>query len=229
MRLVCCWPDGTARARSLFVPLAPEPAPRAVSMGRGLRFGSPGPRRRLRDGLRLPDPPRSGSAPGRFDGPLARGVGADLRPRADAARLPARDGAFDLYVSFETLEHVDDDRSLLREAKRVLAPGGVFLCSTPNRDFLSPGLTLEDRPRNPYHVREYSIAEFEALLGDFLPEGEALRTDVVLRTTPADPESRRPRVEPPVGATSSDLEPRATSLGKRESALAGPARERRRS
>ncbi len=85
--------------------------------------------------------------------------------RADATRLPARNRAFDLYVSFETLEHVEDDRTLLTEARRVLAPGGTFLCSTPNRDFLSPGLTLHDRPRNPYHVREYSIIEFDALLG----------------------------------------------------------------
>jgi SAM-dependent methyltransferase len=92
--------------------------------------------------------------------------------RGDAARLPARDGAFDLYVSFETLEHVEDDESLLREAKRVLAPGGFFLCSTPNRDFLSPGLTLADRPRNPYHVREYSIPEFEALLARVFPRIE---------------------------------------------------------
>jgi len=101
---------------------------------------------------------------------LSREASGPTFARGDAARLPARDGAFDLYVSFETLEHVEDDRSLLREAKRVLAPGGVFLCSTPNRDFLSPGLTLEDRPRNPYHVREYSIAEFEALLGTFFPK-----------------------------------------------------------
>jgi SAM-dependent methyltransferase len=89
--------------------------------------------------------------------------------RADATRLPARDGSFDLYVSFETLEHVEDDGALVREARRVLAPGGRFLCSTPNRDLLSPGLTLRDRPRNPYHVREYSIGEFEALLSAVFP------------------------------------------------------------
>jgi SAM-dependent methyltransferase len=90
--------------------------------------------------------------------------------RADAARLPAKSRAFDLYVSFETLEHVEEDAALVEEARRVLAPGGRFLCSTPNRDLLSPGLTLRDRPRNPYHVREYSIAEFEALLGRVFPQ-----------------------------------------------------------
>jgi SAM-dependent methyltransferase len=90
--------------------------------------------------------------------------------RADVTRLPFRMGAFDLYVSFETLEHVVDDEALVREARRVLAASGTFLCSTPNRDLLSPGLTLRDRPRNPYHVREYSIADFEALLRRFFSE-----------------------------------------------------------
>ncbi len=96
---------------------------------------------------------------------VSEGASGTAFVRADATQLPAKNGAFDLYVSFETLEHVEEDRALLAEARRVLAPGGTFLCSTPNRDFLSPGLTLNDRPRNPYHVREYSIAEFEALLG----------------------------------------------------------------
>ncbi len=90
--------------------------------------------------------------------------------RADATRLPAKNAAFQLYVSFETLEHVEDDVALLSEARRVLAPGGTFLCSTPNRDFLSPGLTLRDRPRNPFHIREYSMAEFESFLRRVFPK-----------------------------------------------------------
>ena len=83
---------------------------------------------------------------------------------ADASRLPFRDGSFDLYVSFETIEHVADDRAVVREARRVLAPGGVFICSTPEREVISPGKLLTDRPDNPYHVREYAQAEFDALL-----------------------------------------------------------------
>ena len=83
----------------------------------------------------------------------------------DASRLPFADGSFDLYVSFETIEHVEDDRAVVAEARRVLAPGGVFLCSTPEREVISPGRTLADRPDNPYHVREYARSEFAALLG----------------------------------------------------------------
>ncbi len=84
--------------------------------------------------------------------------------RASAAELPFRDGSFDLYVSFETIEHVAADGDVIREARRVLAPGGVLLCSTPEREVISPGRTLQDRPDNPYHEREYALAEFDALL-----------------------------------------------------------------
>ena len=100
---------------------------------------------------------REAALPGSRAGPL-RGT------LADAARLPFRDGSFDLYVSFETIEHVPDDRAVVREARRVLAPGGMFLCSTPEREVISPGRTLADRPDNPYHEREYSRDEFETLL-----------------------------------------------------------------
>jgi SAM-dependent methyltransferase len=107
------------------------------------------------------------------DAPLEAARRGDLRflrfVRTDVTRLPFRGGSFELYVSFETLEHVENDTALLEEARRVLAPGGTFLCSTPNRNLLSPGLTRDDRPRNPYHVREYAIDEFESLLRTFFP------------------------------------------------------------
>jgi SAM-dependent methyltransferase len=84
--------------------------------------------------------------------------------RGDVSKLPLKDGSIDAYLCFETIEHVANEDALLAEARRVLAPGGLFLCSTPNRNLLSPGLTLHDRPRNPYHIREYSIPEFDELL-----------------------------------------------------------------
>ncbi len=99
--------------------------------------------------------------------------GSPLRGvRADAAALPFQDASFDLYVSFETIEHVEADTRVVAEARRVLAPGGVFLCSTPERAVISPGRTLADRPDNPYHVREYELAEFEALLRPAFPDIE---------------------------------------------------------
>jgi SAM-dependent methyltransferase len=78
----------------------------------------------------------------------------------DALRLPVADDAYDLYTSFETIEHLPDDESYLAEAVRVLRPDGTFLCSTPNRLLMHPGATLDDKPLNPFHVREYGLEEF---------------------------------------------------------------------
>jgi 2-polyprenyl-3-methyl-5-hydroxy-6-metoxy-1,4-benzoquinol methylase len=77
------------------------------------------------------------------------------------------DEPFDVIVSFETIEHVDDYRSALRNLRRLLAPGGVLILSTPNRPVNSPELRdLADKPRNIYHVREFSTAEIVAALTD---------------------------------------------------------------
>ena len=50
----------------------------------------------------------------------------------DVSALPFRDGAFDLYYSGGVVEHFETGaRPALREAKRVLRPGGVLLISVP--------------------------------------------------------------------------------------------------
>ena len=102
-----------------------------------------------------------GEARGRFQAPELEFA------EADVTRLPVPDQSFDLYVSFETIEHLPDDRGFVAEAVRVLRPGGKFLCSTPNRRLFHPGATLHDRPVNPFHVREYNLQEYEALLREF--------------------------------------------------------------
>ena len=52
---------------------------------------------------------------------------ADARSRyllADAARLPFEDGTFDLVVAFNSLMDIEDMPAAIREAARVLEPGG---------------------------------------------------------------------------------------------------------
>ncbi|MBU0979765.1 MAG: class I SAM-dependent methyltransferase [Nanoarchaeota archaeon] len=50
---------------------------------------------------------------------------------ADACRLPYEDGFFDIVVSFDVFEHIEDDKSAAAEAFRVLKKGGTMLFSVP--------------------------------------------------------------------------------------------------
>lgn len=89
---------------------------------------------------------------------------------ANALHLPLDNAAVDLYTSFETIEHVEQDAAFVAEAARVLRPGGRFLCSTPNRMITNPGTTIADCPFNRFHVREYTRDELDALLRRYFHE-----------------------------------------------------------
>jgi SAM-dependent methyltransferase len=49
----------------------------------------------------------------------------------DAYRLPFTDGAFDVVVISEVLEHLHDDRGAIAELDRVLRPGGTLAVTVP--------------------------------------------------------------------------------------------------
>lgn len=80
-----------------------------------------------------------------FRGHCRRIVGVDLDPRvldnpfldeahiASAHELPFPDASFDVVISVNVLEHIDDPVRLFAEVRRVLKPGGVFIAHTPNR------------------------------------------------------------------------------------------------
>lgn len=87
---------------------------------------------------------------------------------ADASSLPFGDGAFDAVVSLQVIEHLSDPDAYAAECARVLRRGGTFACATPNRiTFTPPG-----RPKNPFHVVEFSGAELADLLGAHMREVE---------------------------------------------------------
>lgn len=66
------------------------------------------------------------------------------------------DAAFDVVVSVEVLEHVEADRLFVQQVARVLKPGGYFLMTTPNGDYVPN--------HNPDHKRHYTRAQLRALL-----------------------------------------------------------------
>ena len=86
--------------------------------------------------------------------------------QGDATALCLSDSSVDVVVSFETIEHVTDQHGFLLECCRVLRPGGVLICSTPNRRIFR---WLAD---NPFHVRELFPMEFRDLVGSIFPTVE---------------------------------------------------------
>jgi SAM-dependent methyltransferase len=81
--------------------------------------------------------------------------------QGNLASLPLPDGAVDVVVNFQVIEHLWDQAQFVIECLRVLRPGGLLLMSTPNRITFSPG---RDTPINPFHTRELNAAELTELL-----------------------------------------------------------------
>ncbi len=65
----------------------------------------------------------------------ARGLGFEVEGRvADAERVPFDDAEFDLVIGHSVLHHIPDVEQALREALRVLRPGGRFVfCGEPTK------------------------------------------------------------------------------------------------
>ena len=85
--------------------------------------------------------------------------------QADVTRLDELDQQFDLICSFETLEHVEAQESMLDGFVRLLAPDGLLLVSTPDKRTYSDLTGF----RNEFHTRELYRDEFEAMLRQRFP------------------------------------------------------------
>jgi len=81
--------------------------------------------------------------------------------------LPLPSGSFDLIVSFETIEHLDasDQRDMLAEFARVLAPNGALIISSPNKRLYSDARNYV----NPFHLRELYRDDLSRLLDPRFP------------------------------------------------------------
>ena len=79
----------------------------------------------------------------------------------DAQRLPLPDDYFDVVISLETIEHVNDAERFLLECKRVLKSDGIFVRSTPNKE------AVKEAPPSPHHLQEFTTEELHHLLNGY--------------------------------------------------------------
>lgn len=91
---------------------------------------------------------------------------------ADRTPLPFADASFDTVLSFQVIEHIPDAISYLSEIHRLLKPGGVFICATPDR---STRLLPRQKPWNIWHLHEYDAASLACALAMFFPFPTLLR------------------------------------------------------
>ena len=87
--------------------------------------------------------------------------------QASCDRLPHPDGCFDLVVAFEVIEHLEGWREFLLEARRVLAPAGQLIVSTPNKLYYTESRGVHGA--NPFHVHEFDFEEFRGALESVFP------------------------------------------------------------
>jgi SAM-dependent methyltransferase len=76
--------------------------------------------------------------------------------------IPVPPGSIDLAFSFQVMEHIhpEDAREQLGNVLLALAPGGVYMCVTPNRLSGPHDVSqyFDDTARG-LHLKEYSVAE----------------------------------------------------------------------
>lgn len=83
---------------------------------------------------------------------------------ADITKLMPRPiGTFDVVVAIELIEHVADFEAVLEGLKRFYEEKRrtVFFISSPNRN---NDKIANDKPKNEYHVREWTSGEFYSIL-----------------------------------------------------------------
>ncbi|MFB4165602.1 class I SAM-dependent methyltransferase [Alteribacillus sp. JSM 102045] len=73
------------------------------------------------------------------------------------SKLKDKIGTFDTIISFETIEHVPDDRDFLTKISALLKPGGTMVLSTPF------GQGRRKPCNSPFHYHQLTEHEFHTL------------------------------------------------------------------
>lgn len=134
-------------------------------------------------------------------GAVARGLSNIRTQQGRAEQLPFPDRNFDMVASRYSAHHWRQVPMALAEAARVLRPGGRMVMMdvfAPADPLLDTFLQTVEMVRDPSHVRDYSLAEWQALLqaAGLVPgEAETYRLRLEFQSWVdriASPESHRP-------------------------------------
>lgn len=74
--------------------------------------------------------------------------------KCDATKTPFPDGKFDVVVSGEVIEHLEEPHALTYEMARICKKGGYIIVSTPHLEF-----------DDPEHIWEFEEQDLKNLLG----------------------------------------------------------------
>lgn len=103
------------------------------------------------------DPDALKYAEGRYYHPKSKFIEGDVTD----PDLPNQLGEFDTIVSFETIEHVAEEKVFLKNVYQLLKPGGQLILSTP----FGEGRGIPSG--NPFHVHQITVEEFKHLFDGF--------------------------------------------------------------
>lgn len=77
----------------------------------------------------------------------------------DAEKIEQGSNLFDVIISFETIEHLQNPNKFLSELARVAKRDGLVIISTPNKDVF--------KQKNPFHLKEFSKNEFVEIISKY--------------------------------------------------------------
>lgn len=86
---------------------------------------------------------------------------------SDGVSIPVPPGSVDVAYSNQLMEHLhpDDAVAQVESIARVLRPGGVYLCLTPNRISGPHDISMYfDDVATGFHLKEYSYGELHAIM-----------------------------------------------------------------
>jgi ubiquinone/menaquinone biosynthesis C-methylase UbiE len=98
---------------------------------------------------------------------------------ADVERLPFADASFDLVTNRFSAHHFPQPRTAVRELARVLKAGGALLIVdvySPETPATDTYLNAVEVMRDPSHVRDHSLAQWQEYLETVGLAGEVLET-----------------------------------------------------